>query len=56
MLFRSQDEIESGGSANQRAEILGIRPSITLSKLEMRSARLLDGAQSGSEAVHVALA
>ncbi len=51
-----QDEIESGWSANHRAEILGIRPSITLSKLEMRSARLLDGAQSGSEAVHVALA
>jgi predicted patatin/cPLA2 family phospholipase len=49
-----QDQIASGRSANG-AVILGIRPDITVSKLERNRARLLAGAASGRTAVLAAL-
>lgn len=49
-----QDQIASGKSANG-AVILGIRPDITVSKLERNRGRLLAGAASGRAAVLAAL-
>lgn len=49
-----QDEIASGRSA-RGAEVLGIRPDLTVSKLERNRSRLLAGAASGRAAVLAAL-
>lgn len=46
-----QDEIASGLS-NRGAVVVGIRPDLTVSKLERDRARLLAGASSGYAAVH----
>lgn len=50
-----QDQIESGVS-ERGSIVLGIRPAITVSKLERNRDRLLAGAASGRAAVHSALA
>jgi predicted patatin/cPLA2 family phospholipase len=51
----TQDLIASGRSRSGRAQVLGIRPAVTVSKLERDRARLLAGAASGREAVIAAL-
>ncbi len=51
-----QKQIASGRSLSGRAEVVGIRPAMTVSKLETNRARLLAGAASGREAVLDAMA
>ena len=51
-----QDQIASGRSRSRRAEVVGIRPALTVSKLERNRTRLLAGAASGRAAVLEALA
>lgn len=51
-----QDQIARGRSQSGRAEVLGIRPAVTVRKLERHRATLLSGAESGREAVFAALA
>ena len=51
-----QDEIEAGRSRSGAVEILGLRPTFVLGKLEQQRARLLAGAASGREAVYAVLA
>ncbi|MEI6245732.1 MAG: patatin family protein [Acidobacteriota bacterium] len=51
-----QDQIARGRSPSGRAAVLGIRPAITVGKLERDRARLLAGAASGRDAVLTALA
>lgn len=50
-----QDLIASGHSPSGRAHVLGIRPAVTVSKLERDRATLLAGAASGREAIVAAL-
>jgi predicted patatin/cPLA2 family phospholipase len=50
-----QDEIASGRSRSSGAAILGIRPAITVGKLERDRERLIAGAASGRDAVMAAL-
>lgn len=50
-----QNQIASGLSPSGRARVLGIRPAVTVRKLERDRAKLLAGAASGREAVIVAL-
>lgn len=50
-----QRQIASGASASGQVRIVGIRPNITVSKLERGRSRLLEGATSGTQAVLAAL-
>ena len=50
-----QDEIASGRSRATGAAVLGVRPAITVSRLERDRQRLLAGAASGRDAVMTAL-
>jgi predicted patatin/cPLA2 family phospholipase len=50
-----QDQIASGRSGSGRASVIGIRPALTVSKLERSRDRLLAGASSGHDAVMAVL-
>ena len=50
-----QDQIATGISPSGRAQVLGIRPAVTVSKLERDRDTLLTGAASGREAVLAAV-
>jgi predicted patatin/cPLA2 family phospholipase len=51
-----QDLIAAGTSGSGRAKVLGVRPAMTVSKLERSRTRLLAGAASGRQAVLAAFA